>query len=127
MVFYFLFNPRCKIEVFTFLRALYTSLLTKSIPSDNHFLWNHSPSPHSAPGAWRFLQEAVGFLVDGSAWTYSNDLNDSFGRNFVDDSEAVDLKTLEPSEFGLDRFTCTGFRRDQIQGRFHLSFDFGME
>jgi hypothetical protein len=28
-----------------------------SIPSDNHFLLNHSPSPHSAPGDWRFLPE----------------------------------------------------------------------
>ena len=28
-----------------------------SIPSDKHFLLNHSPSPHSAPGDWRFLQE----------------------------------------------------------------------
>ena len=50
----------------------------------------------SAPGGWRFLQEPVSFLVDGSPWAYSNDLNDSFSCNSVNDSEAADLKALEP-------------------------------
>jgi hypothetical protein len=39
---------------------------------------SHTGQTQSTPGRWKFLQEAVRFLVDGSARAYRNDLNDSF-------------------------------------------------
>jgi len=61
-----------------------------------------------APSRWEFLQEAVRFLVDDSARAYGDDLDDSFGCNFVDDSETAYLEALEPSQFVPERFAHTG-------------------
>jgi hypothetical protein len=69
----------------------------------------------STLGRCLLLQKPVRFLIDGISWTYGNDFNDSFRCYLVDDSEAANLKALEPSEFVPERFAGSRFRGDNTQ------------